>query len=118
MTLRECYAAMGADYEEAVGRLRSERLIQKFVLKFPADGSYDLLCRSWEAKDYKEAFRAAHTIKGICQNLSLTKLGESGNRLTEALREGWSPEAEGLVEEVKQDYQRTVEAIRSFEAGL
>ena len=45
MTLQECYAAMGGNYDDAIGRLRSERLVQKFVLKFLTDGSYDLLCR-------------------------------------------------------------------------
>ena len=49
MTLKECYAALNGDYEEAMGRLRSERLVQKFVLKFLDDGSFDLLCRSMEA---------------------------------------------------------------------
>ena len=39
MTLQDCYKAMGADYDEVFGRLRSERLIQKFVLRFPDDGS-------------------------------------------------------------------------------
>lgn len=34
MTLLECYDAVGGDYEGAIGRLRSERLIHKFVLKF------------------------------------------------------------------------------------
>lgn len=117
MTLEECYAAMGGDYADAIGRLRSERMIQKFVLKFPGDESYDLLCRSWEAKDYQEAFRAAHTIKGICQNLSITRLGDSAARLTDALRGGWTPGADALIEEVRRDYQNTVGAIRDFEVG-
>ena len=117
MTLEECYAAMGGDYADAIGRLRSERMIQKFVLKFPADESYNLLCRPWEAKDYQEAFRAAHTIKGICQNLSITRLGDSAARLTDALRGGWTPGADALIGEVKRDYQDTVCAIRNFEAG-
>ena len=64
MTLQECYAAMGGDYEGVMGRLRSERMVQKFVLKFLADGSYDLLLSSAAAADWQEAFRAAHTIKG------------------------------------------------------
>ena len=41
MNLRQCYDALGGDYDEVIGRLRSERLVQKFVLKFPADGSYE-----------------------------------------------------------------------------
>ena len=49
MTLRECYEAMGADYDGVMGRLRSERMVQKFALKFLADPSYELLTRSMAA---------------------------------------------------------------------
>lgn len=120
MTLQECYSALGGDYDEAAGRLRSDRLIQKILLKFPADPSYDLLVRSMESQEYGEAFRAAHTIKGVCQNLSFTSLYEVSNRLNEALRNGPTPEAPGLVEEVKAEYDKTVSAIRAFQesAGL
>ena len=118
MTLQECYAAVGGSYEEVTQRLRSERIVQKFVIKFLADGSYDLLIRSMEEENYGEAFRAAHTIKGVCQNLSFTKLYESSNQLSEALRSGLSPEAPGLLEQVKEDYNQTVQAIRAFQEGL
>lgn len=118
MTLEECYAAMGGDYADAVGRLRSERMIQKFVLKVPKDESFNLLRRSWDAKDYAEAFRASHTIKGICQNLSITRLGDSAARLTDALRGGWTPPADALAEEVFRDYQDTINAIQTYESGL
>lgn len=118
MSLKECYKSPEGEYEEVLGRLRSERLVQKFVLKFLSDGSYDLLCNSLQSEDYGEAFRAAHTIKGVCQNLSFTKLYKSSNQLTEALRNGWSPEAASLMEQVKQDYEQTVAAIRSFEAEM
>ena len=114
MTLRECYAAMGGSYEDAIGRLRSERLVQKFILKFLDDGSYSLLCRSMEEKNYEEAFRAAHTIKGVCQNLSLSRLQDSSSRLCESLRNGYTPESTALLEETAADYRRTVDAIRAF----
>ncbi len=117
MTLKECYAAMEGDYEEALSRLRSERLMKKFVLKFLDDPSYELLCTSVGAKDGKEAFRAAHTIKGICQNLSLTRLYQSSNVLAEALRAGWNEEARPLIDEVEKDYRQTTEAIRVLKAS-
>ena len=115
MTLRECYAAMGGNYDDAIGRLRSERLVQKFVLKFLDDGSYSLLRRSMEEKNYEEAFRAAHTIKGVCQNLSLSRLQSSSSRLCESLREGYTPESAALLEETEADYRRTADAIRAFQ---
>lgn len=115
MTLKECYAAMGGDYDEAMGRLRSERLVQKFVLKFLNDQSYDLLCASMESGDYEAAFRAAHTIKGVCANLAFTVLGKSSSELSEALRNGYTPGADALAEQVKREYRQTVEAIRAFQ---
>lgn len=115
MTLKECYAAIGGDYDEAIGRLRSEKLVQKFVLRFLDDKSYDLLCASMESKNYEEAFRAAHTIKGVCSNLAFTMLGKSSSELSEALRGGYTPEADGLAEQVKEDYRQTVAAIRAFQ---
>ena len=118
MTLQECYTALGGDYDEVLGRLRSESLVQKFVLKFPADPSYDMLQTALAAQDWAEAFRGAHTIKGVCQNLAFTHLAQSSSALTEALRSGMSPEAPGLLEKVKADYQRTVSAIQEFQASL
>lgn len=118
MTLKECYADMGSNYEEVLGRLCSERLIQKFVLKFLDDPSFNLLCTSMEAGSYEEAFRAAHTIKGVCQNLGFSALLDSSSQLSEALRHGYTPEADPLTERVKEDYQRTVSAIRTFQEGL
>ena len=118
MTLEACYAAMGGDYAGVTGRLHSERLVQKFVLKFLSDSSYKLLESSLAAQDYAEAFRAAHTIKGVCQNLSIDRLGDSVSRLTEALRGGWSDAAAPLIEEVRADYRLTVDAIRAYQAAL
>ena len=117
MTLPECYAALNGDFEDVLTRLRSERLVQKFVLKFLDDGSYALLLDSLAAGNHDDAFRAAHTIKGMCQNLSFTALERSSSALTEALRDGGSADP-ALVEAVKADYQTTTDAIRAFAAGL
>jgi len=115
MTLQECYVALGGDYDEAVGRLRSERLIQKFALRFLEDGSYELFCKAMAEKNYEEAFRAAHTIKGVCQNLAFTRLATSSSLMSDALRNGWTPEADALTEELGRDYQVTVDAIRALQ---
>lgn len=116
MTIQECYAAMGSDYEEALGRLRSPRIIQKYVLKFLSDPSFSLLQSSLAEKNWPEAFRAAHTMKGVCQNLNLSKLGASSAALADALRSGeWTSEAAPLAEQVKEDYNLTISAIQAFQ---
>ncbi len=115
MTLQECYAVFGGDYEGVIGRLRSERLVKKFALKFLDDKSYQLFQDSMAQKNYEEAFRAAHTIKGVCQNLGFTSLLDSSSRMSDALRHGWTPEADALTERLEKDYAATVSAIRTYQ---
>lgn len=114
MTIMECYRALGGNYDDVIARLRSERLVRKFVLKFPADGSYELLLHSLEQENLQEAFRAAHTIKGMCQNLGFTALEKSSAALTEALRAGDVAAAKTLLPAVSTDYGNTVRAIAQF----
>lgn len=114
MTIQECFAAFGGNYESALSRLRKETTVQKFIFKFLNDPSYDMLIRSMETDDLEEAFRAAHTLKGVCQNLSFDRLYESSSRLTEALRARNMLEAKILLEQVVGDYQMTVSAIQAL----
>ena len=120
MTLQECYAAMGGNYDDVIGRLRSERLVQKFVLKFLDDGSYALLCSALEEGNREEAFRAAHTMKGVCSNLAFNTLLDSSSQLTELLRggEAGQQQVDELLGQVREDYQRAVQAIQSFQEGI
>ena len=45
MSLTECYIALGGSYEEVLSRLSSERLVNKFVLKFLTDQIGRASCR-------------------------------------------------------------------------
>lgn len=114
MTLKECYQKMGGNYDEVFSRFRKEERVQKFVLKFLNDKSYELLCESLESENYDEAFRASHTIKGICQNLSFTRLYQSSYQLTELLRDKKIDQIEDYVNRVKEDYLLTIEAIHEL----
>lgn len=116
MNVKECYEAMGGNYEEVLNRLRDDARIAKFLGKVAADPSYELLINSVAQNNVEEAFRASHTIKGICLNLSITKLYGSANALTEALRgkTELSDEALMLLENVKRDYQITVDCIKQL----
>lgn len=118
MTLQECYAALGGDYEEVLSRLRSENLVRKFLLKFPDDPSYNLLETSLAAEDWPEAFRGAHTIKGVCQNLSFTTLYRSSAQLCDALRGGGPLQSPDLARQVSADYEATVSAIQAYQSQL
>ena len=78
----------------------------------------DLGNRYLEEQNYEEAFRAAHTLKGICQNLAFVQLYDSSAQLCEALRGGAHPEAPALSRQAASDYQQTISAIRSFQSSL
>ena len=112
MTTAECYALIGADYTEVLRRMGNEDRVRRFLLKFAEEPSYGLLCRSVEAGDAKEAFRAAHSIKGVCLNLGLTALYRSAGDLCEELRGGAFTDAvPGLLRRVGEDYQKTNDAL-------
>ena len=122
MTVQELYAAIG-DYEEAKKRLMSDKLIAKFVVKFPADPSYGQLMEAWEKEDSDGIFRAAHTLKGVSANLALTSLFEPVDQITEAYRPGHEErraevDLSALIREIQMKYQDTVEAIREYEQTL
>lgn len=115
MTLRECYEKLQGDYEGTLGRLCSEKLVEKFALKFLADDSFAHLEESMEVGNYSEAFRAAHTLKGVSLNLGFTKLYEVSDEITEALRAGEKPENEALLGKVREEYERTVAVLQELQ---
>lgn len=115
MTIRECYEQMGANYDEVLNRLYNEAMIRKFTLLFLKDDSFQNLKTQLEAQNVKEAFRAAHTLKGVCQNLGFTNLFAPVYDLTETLRAGT---LEGTAEQfakVSVEYERTVKAIQAMD---
>ncbi len=115
MNITECYSALGGDYESVLRRLTSERLVKKFAVKFLDDKSYTLLETAIREDNAEEAFRAAHTIKGVCSNLSFDKLLHSAETITEALRDGDMDKAKELFPIVSENYQLTVDAIKALD---
>ena len=61
------------------------------------------------------AFRAAHTLKGVCQNLGFDALYDPASALTEALRGGTLDGADTLFPPVEKEYQRVVAALKELE---
>lgn len=111
MTLQEFYAAVGGDYTEAVNRMMGEAMLRRFLSKFPNDPSFAVLEQAIAAGEREEAFRASHTIKGLCLNLGFGKLLSSSETLTEALRHEMAPNAAELFSQVKEDYELTLNAV-------
>lgn len=114
MNLKECYQAVGGNYEDVMRRFMSEERVDRFLKMFLGDQSFTNLCDAMNSGDYDEAFRAVHTMKGICMNLGFVKLMESCIILTENLRTGEPDmETKAWLEQTKDNYLRTTEAIRN-----
>ena len=114
MTVEKCYEVMKGDYKDVLSRLVTDERIKKFLVKFLSDESFSLLCTAMDKRNMEDAFRAAHTIKGISKNLSLTALAYSSSNLTEALRDrsDYGEDLEELLRKVKKDYSLTIACIQ------
>ena len=101
MTLEECYTAMGANYQAVLKRFYKSDMIRRFVKMFLQDDSFRLLTDAMAKQDVKEAFRAAHTLKGVAANMGLLRMQEAASALTEALRAGDMDSARALYPAVE-----------------
>ena len=114
MDLKDYYMKTGGSFDEVLGRLRREQTVRKFVFKFLDDKSFSLFEASMVKKDYSEALRAVHTLKGICQNLSFTRLFESSSLVTNALKENDWNKAVDMMPKLSKDYYETINVIKDF----
>lgn len=86
-------------------------------MKFPADPTMDALRASVASGNRDEAFRAAHTLKGVTANLAFTELFQSASILTEQLRSLQNDPDPALVDDVEQKYALVIDTLREFERG-
>lgn len=86
MNLEQFYAEVGGTYEDVKKHLMSDGIIKRFLLKFPDDKSFQTLEDSLKSGAVEDAFRAAHTLKGLCLNLGFSDLYTPSAALTEILR--------------------------------
>lgn len=111
--VRDALTKAGIQVDEALERLMgSESLLERLLKKFLDDPSFPELSAALAEGRKEEAFRAAHTLKGVCGNLSITRLERLVGRQVELLRDGRDWEgAEALQPEVAAAYQQAREAI-------
>ena len=116
MTLSEFYTRLGGDCAAELQRIPSEKMIKKFLKMYPGDPSFQQLTDAIAVSDWPVAFRAAHTLKGVAQNLGLDQLQRVSSALTEALRGGKPLTEPALLEAVKVEQARTLEALSELDA--
>lgn len=114
MTIQECYEKLDGNYNEAVSRLINPTLVLRFALKFLNDTSFQELADHLAKDNTEEAFRSAHTLKGVCGNLAFTRLLKSSTEITELLRVGNLTEAKKMFGRVSDDYDLVVSTLKQL----
>ena len=97
----EALNAFGADTDEGLGRcFDNEEFYLKLVKVVPDEKSFDALKEALDNGNLAAGFEAAHALKGVLANLSLTALVEPASEITEHLRAGEQMDYAPLMEKL------------------
>lgn len=112
--VKDTLTAGGINVDEALERfLDNEALMHRFLKKFLDDPNYGKLTLAMETGDREAAFTAAHTLKGVCGNLSLVTLYALLTRQVECLRaDDWAG-ASALMPDLSLAYEQASAAIQT-----
>lgn len=114
--LEQFYASVGSDATEVTQRLGgSPALVKRFLGKFQTDGSLRQLCAALDSADTETAFRAAHTLKGVCANLGLQTLFVKASEMTELLRGGALEDAAAVLPPLQAEHDRVCAGIAELD---
>lgn len=122
MTLQELYASIDGSYDHAVQIMRMEKLINRYLSKFPSSGVYESLAAAGESMDPTALFESAHAMKGVCANMGFDKMAAAAGEITEEFRPGnprslSDDEVKARIADIDVMYRHTVDGIRQYEQG-
>ncbi len=111
--LRQNLEAAGIDVTSGLERfMNNETLYEKFLKRFCDDTTYADLHAAVSAQDCEKAFTAAHTLKGVCGNLSMTNLEQLVKQQVEFLRAGELSPAVEMMPDISAAYKAVVQALQ------
>lgn len=93
--------------------LNNAGLYEKCLKKFLEDDSYHSLVEAYEAGNCQEAFKAAHTLKGLTSNLGIDPLYHILQPMVEKLRADDLNVAQE-IEQLKIAYQDAYQAVEEL----
>lgn len=107
-------AENGVDIERVMERfMGNEALYIKFLKRFAEeDKSFQKMQEHLRKEEYEEAFKAAHTLKGLLANLGLETIMHSVIPITEKLRAGSLENLQELMEQAEREYESIVEILQ------
>lgn len=110
---RETLILAGIDYDAALRRfVGREDLYEKYLIQFLEDTNFGRLESAMQQKNCKEAFKAAHALKGVVATLGINRLFAVIDKVVEALRAGDLSTAEKYMPDVQNEYKYTIRTIK------
>ena len=105
----------GVNTETALKRFMNNlSLMERLLKKFLDDKSYAALQAALDAGETEEAFKAAHTLKGVCGNLSFDNLFSVVSEQTEVLRAGNLEEGKAMMPQVTEAYDKVMNVLKTL----
>ena len=104
----------GANVDEGLARcFGNEGFYLKLVRMIPNEAGFEKLETFLAQGEIPAAFEAAHALKGVIGNLSLTPLYEPVSEITELLRAGDQTGCTELLEKIKEEKEKLVKICES-----
>ena len=101
--------SFGADVNEGLGRMmNNEAFYVRLVGMALDDRNFAKLENAIAAEDLDTAFEAAHALKGILANLSLTPMTKTASELTELLRSRTKMDYSPLLKELMENRDKLI----------
>lgn len=112
----ELLKEVGVDYQQGLSRFcNKESLYEKYLARFLEEPSYQALENAMSKKEYKTAFEAGHTLKGVCGNLSINSLFDSLEPFVNALRNSTDIDtAVKMFPKIQNSYKSAKVAIAKY----
>ena len=82
------YQRIHGDYDGTLRRIPSEQILLKYVRLYAQEPTCARLQEALMSQRWEDAFREAHSLKGVAQTLGFTHLYEVCSVLADALRPG------------------------------
>ncbi len=112
--IEELYKKINGNYEVAISRMQNDERILKYLKFFLLDESYKVLEDGINSGDCEAAFRGAHTLKGVCQNMAFTALSTVVEQITEELRAKDFEKAKQTFSLVEEEYKKVIDEINKI----
>jgi len=115
MNLLEELNALGINTEEALARMNGNvSLYERMLVKFVDMMKNSIIQPDFDCNHYADITEAAHTVKGVSGNLSLTPIYEAYTEIVRLLRAGQPEQAKAVLKGIIPTQTKIINCIEKY----